>query len=132
MIRVLASFCLISTPFGPLLRAHLVALVWWGALFESVTQKAIRPAAAPINTFAAYCDRDDLNVCKRARENGDIARRFTIRHADVSLLFVHRAMSGDKEHAVISPQQLDEGCPLVKAPLPKQAHPACPLLLHNH
>jgi hypothetical protein len=24
-----------------------------------------------MNTFAAYCDRDDLNVCKRAREIGD-------------------------------------------------------------
>jgi hypothetical protein len=24
-----------------------------------------------MNTFAAYCDRDDLNVCKRALENGD-------------------------------------------------------------
>jgi hypothetical protein len=23
-----------------------------------------------MNTFAANCDRDDLNVCKRARENG--------------------------------------------------------------
>ena len=49
----------------------MVALVWWVALFESVTQKAIRAAAAPIDTFAAYCDRDDLNVCKRARENGE-------------------------------------------------------------
>ena len=49
----------------------MVALVWWVALFESVTQKGIRAAAAPINTFAAYCDRDDLNVCKRALENGD-------------------------------------------------------------
>jgi hypothetical protein len=49
----------------------MIALVWWVALFESVTQKAIWAAAAPINTFAAYCDRDDLNVCKRARENGD-------------------------------------------------------------
>jgi hypothetical protein len=49
----------------------MVALVWWVALFESVKQKAIRAAAAPMNTFAAYCDRDDLNVCKRARENGD-------------------------------------------------------------
>ena len=49
----------------------MVALVWWVALFESVTQEAIRAAAAPMNTFAAYCDRDDLNVCKRARENGD-------------------------------------------------------------
>jgi hypothetical protein len=49
----------------------VVALVWWGALFESVTQKGIRAAAAPMNTFAAHCDRDDLNVCKRARENGD-------------------------------------------------------------
>lgn len=48
----------------------MVALVWWVALFESVTQKAIRAAAAPINTFAVYFDRDDLNVCKRARENG--------------------------------------------------------------
>ena len=47
----------------------MVALVWWVALFESVTQKAIRAAAAPMNTFAVYCDRDDLNVCKRAREN---------------------------------------------------------------
>jgi len=56
------------TPFEPLLRARVVALVWWGALFESVTQKGIRAAAAPMNTFAAYCDRDDLNVCKRARE----------------------------------------------------------------
>jgi hypothetical protein len=43
----------------------MVALVWWVALFESVTQKGIRAAAAPIK---AYCDRDDLNVCKRARE----------------------------------------------------------------
>ena len=49
----------------------MVALVWWVALFESVTQKGIRAAAAPMNTFAVYCDRDDLNVCKRARENGD-------------------------------------------------------------
>jgi hypothetical protein len=52
----------------------VVALVWWVALFESVrlvTRKAIRPAAAPINTFAVYYGRDDLNVCKRARENGD-------------------------------------------------------------
>jgi hypothetical protein len=49
----------------------MVALVWWVALFESVTQEAIRAAAAPMNTFAAYCDRDDLNVCKRALENGD-------------------------------------------------------------
>lgn len=48
----------------------MVALVWWVALFESATQKGIRAAAAPINTFAAHCDRDDLNVCKRARENG--------------------------------------------------------------
>jgi len=24
-----------------------------------------------MNTFATYCDRDDLNVCKRERENGD-------------------------------------------------------------
>jgi hypothetical protein len=46
----------------------MVALVWWVALFESVTQKGIRAAAAPISTFAAHCDRDDLNVCKRARE----------------------------------------------------------------
>jgi hypothetical protein len=30
----------------------MVALVWWVALFESVTQNAIRAAAAPINTFA--------------------------------------------------------------------------------
>ncbi len=48
----------------------MVALVWWDwmAPFESVlpvTQKAIRPAAAPMNTFAVYCDRDDLNVSKR-------------------------------------------------------------------
>jgi hypothetical protein len=35
------------------------------------TQKAIRPAAAPMNTFTAYCGRVDLNVCKRAPENGD-------------------------------------------------------------
>jgi hypothetical protein len=49
----------------------VVALVWWVALFESVTQKGIRAAAAPMNTFAVYYDRDDLNVCKRARENGD-------------------------------------------------------------
>ena len=49
----------------------MVALVWWVALFESVRQKGIRAAAAPMNTFAVYCDRDDLNVCKRARENGD-------------------------------------------------------------
>ena len=48
----------------------MVALVWWVALFESITKKAIRAAAAPINTFAVYFDRDDLNVCKRARENG--------------------------------------------------------------
>ena len=48
-------------------------LRWFGgvALFESVTQKGIRAAAAPVNAFATYCDRDDLNVCKRARENGD-------------------------------------------------------------
>ena len=38
-----------------------------GALFGSVTQKGIRAAAAPMNTFAADCDRDDLNVCKRTR-----------------------------------------------------------------
>ena len=42
-----------------------------GALFGSVTQKEIRAAAAPMNTFAPYCDRDDLIVCKRAQENGD-------------------------------------------------------------
>jgi hypothetical protein len=60
------------TPFEPLLRAHLIALVLvGGSIRERLTQKAIRPAAAPMNTFAAYCDRDDLNVCKRARENGD-------------------------------------------------------------
>jgi hypothetical protein len=41
-----------------------------GALFGSVKQKEIRAAAAPMNTFADYCDRDDLNVCKRTRENG--------------------------------------------------------------
>ena len=60
-----------------------------GALFGSVTQKGIRAAAAPMNTFAANSDRDDLNVCKRAQENGDIASRFAIGHAEVSLLFVH-------------------------------------------
>jgi len=53
----------------------VVALVWWVALFESVTRKGIRAAAAPMNTFAVYCDRDDLNVCKRARENGDRTNR---------------------------------------------------------
>jgi hypothetical protein len=53
----------------------VVALVWWVALFESVRQKGIRAAAAPMNTFAAYCDRDDLNVCKRAPENGDRTNR---------------------------------------------------------
>jgi hypothetical protein len=39
------------------------------ALFESVglvAQKAIRPAAAPMNASAVYYDRDDLNVSKRA------------------------------------------------------------------
>ena len=40
-----------------------------------VTQKAIRPAAAPTNTFAVYYDRDDLNVSKRARANGDGANQ---------------------------------------------------------
>jgi len=30
----------------------MVALVWWVALFASVTQNAIRAAAAPINTIA--------------------------------------------------------------------------------
>ena len=49
----------------------MVALVWWVALFGSITQKAIRAAAAPMNTFAVNFDRDDLNVCKRAWENGD-------------------------------------------------------------
>jgi hypothetical protein len=34
------------------LRALVVALVWWGALFGSVTQKGIRAAAAPMNSFA--------------------------------------------------------------------------------
>ncbi len=37
--------------------------------------EGIRAAAAPMNTFAAYCDRDDLSVCKRARENGDRTNR---------------------------------------------------------
>ena len=48
----------------------MVALVWWRALFGSVTQKGIRAAAAPMNSFADYFGTDDLNVCKRARENG--------------------------------------------------------------
>jgi hypothetical protein len=87
--EILRLFVSSARPLSPFLRAHVVALVWWRALFGSVTQKEIRAAAAPMNTFAPYCDRDDLNVCKRAQENGDIASRFAIRHADVSLLFVH-------------------------------------------
>jgi hypothetical protein len=59
----------------------MVALVWWNwvALFESVglvTQKAIRPAAAPMNAFAVYYDRDDLNVSKRAQRNGEASTLF--------------------------------------------------------
>jgi hypothetical protein len=40
----------------------MVALVW---------QKAIRHAAAPMNAFAVYYDRDDLNVSKREQRNGE-------------------------------------------------------------
>jgi hypothetical protein len=59
----------------------MVALVWcnWVALFESVglvTQKAIRSAAAPMNAFAVYYDRDDLNVSKRAQRNGEASILF--------------------------------------------------------
>src|SRR5258708_19852387 len=39
-----------------------------------------------------------------------------------------RAMSGDKEHAVISPQKLDEVCALVKATLAEEANAGFPRL----
>jgi hypothetical protein len=37
--------------------------------------KAIRSAAAPMNTFGVYCDRDDLNVSKRGLPNNAGAMR---------------------------------------------------------
>src|SRR5258707_14048280 len=39
-----------------------------------------------------------------------------------------RAMSGDREHAVISPQKLDEVCALVKATLAEEANAGFPRL----
>src|SRR6478609_4840721 len=44
---------------------------WVGGSIRERLTKAVRAAAAPKNTFAAYRDRDDLSVCKHTRENGD-------------------------------------------------------------
>ena len=73
----------------------MVALVWWNwvTLFECVglvTQKAIRPAAAPMNTFAVYYDRDDLNVSKCAQRNGEASIRFP----SARVLVPERRLSG--------------------------------------